>query len=208
MIVTDIIEVTKAKSRVFLDGEFAFVLYKGELRLYKIRKDEEVTQEAVDEICQVLLPKRAKKRSLMLLQKKDYTEEELRRKLKEGEYPQEAIDEAVSYVKSFRYIDDDRYCRAYINCYCLKWSRQQIMAKLITKGIDKSRILHIYEELQQNGEIEDADEFLIRDILRKKRYDAETADWKMRQKMYNHLAAKGFSGEKIRRILGEVTYEL
>ena len=56
MIVTDIIEVTKAKSRVFLDGEFAFVLYKGELRLYKIRKDEEIKQETVDEILGTLLP--------------------------------------------------------------------------------------------------------------------------------------------------------
>ena len=208
MIVTDIEEVTKVKSRVFLDGEFAFVLYKGELRLYKIQKGKELEQGIADEICQVLLPKRAKKRSMMLLQKKDYTEEELRRKLRDGEYPQGAIDEAVSYVKSFRYIDDDRYCRAYINCYCSRWSRQQIMAKLIAKGIDKNRVIRIYEELMEEGEVEDMEERLIRDILRKRHYDAETADWKIRQKMYLHLANKGFSSEKIRRILGEVTYEL
>ena len=42
MIVTDIIEVTKAKSRVYLDEEAAFVLYKGELRLYHICKGEEL----------------------------------------------------------------------------------------------------------------------------------------------------------------------
>ena len=207
MIVTDIVEVTKAKSRVFLDGEFAFVLYKGELRLYKIQKGKEMEQDILDEICQVLLPKRAKKRSMMLLQKKDYTEEELRRKLKEGEYPKEAIEEAVSYVKSFRYIDDDRYCRAYINCYGFKWSRQQIMTKLMNKGLDKKKIIQVYEEMMHEGEIEDVEERLIQDILRKKQYDAETADWKMRQKMYNHLAYKGFSSDKIRRILGEVTYE-
>ena len=54
MVVTDIIEVTKAKSRVFLDGEFAFVLYKGELRLYKLRKDEEVSERTVEEINKTL----------------------------------------------------------------------------------------------------------------------------------------------------------
>lgn len=207
MIVTDIVEVTKAKSRVVLDEEFAFVLYKGELRLYKIRKGEAITQETVDEILQVLLPKRAKKRSLMLLQKKDYTEEELRRKLYEGEYPQEVVEEAISYVKSFHYIDDDRYCRAYINCYCSKWSRQQITTKLMAKGIEKNRIKRVFEELMQEGEIEDMEEELICDILRKKHYDPQTADVKMRQKMYQHLAYKGFSSEKIKRILGEVTYE-
>ena len=74
MVVTDIIEVTKIKSRVFLDGEFAFVLYKGELRLYKLRKDGEVSEKTVVEILHTLLPKRAKKRSLMLLQKKVFPE--------------------------------------------------------------------------------------------------------------------------------------
>ena len=207
MIVTDIIEVTKAKSRVFLDGEFAFVLYKGELRLYNIRKGEEVMQETVDEILHVILPKRAKKRSLMLLQKKDYTEEELSRKLYDGEYPPEVVEEAVAYVKSFHYIDDDRYCRAYINCYSSKWSRQQITLKLMNKGISKERIKRVLEELQQEGELEDSEELLIHDILRKKHYDFHAADAKTRQKMYQHLAYKGFSSEKIRKALEEVTYE-
>ena len=207
MIVTDIVEVTKAKSRVFLDGEFAFVLYKGELRLYKMRKGEEVMQETVDEILHEVLPKRAKKRSLMLLQKKDYTEAELRRKLTEGEYPQEAVEEAVSYVKSFHYIDDERFCRAYINCYSVKWSRQQITTKLMAKGISKECIRRIFEELQQEGELENVEETLIQDILRKKHYDPQNADYKTRQKMYQHLAYKGFSQEMIKKALGEVTYE-
>lgn len=203
MVVTDIIEVTKAKSRVFLDGEFAFVLYKGELRLYKLRKDEEVSEKAVEEILHTLLPKRAKKRSLMLLQKKDYTEMELRRKLHEGEYPQNAIDEAIDYVKSFHYIDDERYCRAYINCYSSKWSKQQITTKLLAKGIDKRLTYTVYDELLQDGQLNCNEEDLIRDIVRKKHYDSNVSDVKQRQKLYQHLLYKGFSMEKIKQVLGE-----
>ena len=205
MVVTDIIEVTKAKSRVFLDGEFAFVLYKGELRLYKLRKNEEVSDKIVEEILHTLLPKRAKKRSLMLLQKKDYTEMELRRKLQEGEYPQSAVDEAIDYVKSFRYIDDERYCRAYINCYSSKWSKQQITTKLMAKGIDKRLTHTVYDELLQDGELNCNEEELIRDILRKKHYDPNVSDAKKRQKLYQHLLYKGFSMEQIKHVLGEYT---
>ncbi len=205
MVVTDIIEVTKAKSRVFLDGEFAFVLYKGELRLYKLRKDEEVSDATVDEILHTLLPKRAKKRSLMLLQKKDYTEMELRRKLQEGEYPQSAIDEAVDYVKSFQYIDDERYCRAYINCYASKWSKQQITTKLLAKGIDKRLTHAVYDELLRDGQLDYNEEELIRDIIRKKHYNPNVSDAKQRQKLYQHLLYKGFSMEQIRHVLGEYT---
>ena len=203
MVVTDITEVTKAKSRVFLDGEFAFVLYKGELRLYKLRKDEEVSKQTVEEILHTLLPKRAKKRSLMLLQKKDYTEMELRCKLQEGEYPQNAIDEALEYVKSFHYIDDERYCRAYINCYSSKWSKQQITTKLLSKGIDKRLTNTVYEELLQDGQLACDEEDLIRDILRKKHYDPLNTDSKQSQKLYQHLLYKGFSMEKIKQVLGE-----
>lgn len=205
MVVTDIIEVTKAKSRVFLDGEFAFVLYKGELRLYKLRKDEEVSDATVDEILHTLLPKRAKKRSLMLLQKKDYTEMELRRKLQEGEYPQSAIDEAIEYVKSFHYIDDERYCRAYINCYASKWSKQQITTKLLAKGIDKRLTHAVYDELLRDGQLDCNEEELIRDIIRKKHYNPNISDAKQRQKLYHHLLYKGFSMEQIRHVLGEYT---
>ena len=41
MTVTKIEEVTKAKCRIEIDQEFAFVLYKGELRMYHIREGEE-----------------------------------------------------------------------------------------------------------------------------------------------------------------------
>lgn len=203
MIVTDIVEVTKAKCRVFLDGEFAFVLYKGELRLYRIRKGEAIPEETIREIVHELLPKRAKKRSLMLLQKKDYTEMELRRKLQDGEYPTEAIEEAITYAKSFQYIDDDRYCTAYINCYSTKWSKQQITSKLMAKGIKKNRISRIYEQLVQDEELKSTEEELIREILRKKHYNPTVADSMAKRKMYQHLAYKGFSGDMIAKVLGE-----
>ena len=200
MIVTDIVELTKSKSRVFLDGEFAFVLYKGELRLYHVAKGNELAESDYEEITRVLLPKRAKKRSLMLLQKKDYTEEELRGKLVKGEYPAETIEEALAYVKSYRYIDDYRYCTSYISCYGDKWSKQQMMSKLLAKGVDKNTIQRAYEEVGKKGDLESEEE-LIYAILQKKHFDTETADIKSRQKMYRHLIYKGFSSEKISKFL-------
>lgn len=206
MIITDIVEVTKAKSRIYLDGEFAFVLYKGELRLYHIVKGQELAEDDYEEILHTVLPKRAKKRSLMLLQKKDYTEEELRRKLRDGEYPERIIEEALEYVKGYHYIDDYRYCISYITCYGDKWSRQQIMSKLLTKGVNKLDIQNAYEEVRLKGDVSSEEE-LIRAVLRKKQYNAETADIKAKNKMYQHLLYKGFSSSTIGRVLGEFISE-
>ena len=43
MIVTDIVELDKKRSKIFIDGEFSFVLYKGELRDYSIREGHELS---------------------------------------------------------------------------------------------------------------------------------------------------------------------
>jgi len=199
MTVTDIVELSKSRSRVYLDGEFAFVLYKGELRLYHIAKGSELSETEYEEITGIVLPKRAKKRCLMLLQKRDYTEEELRRKLREGEYPVSCIDEAIEYVKSYHYVDDYRYCISYISCYGDKCSKQQIMAKLLTKGVDKNCIHMAYEEACDKGDVASEEE-LIHETLKKKHFDISTSDTKAIQKMYRYLLYKGFSSEGVNRI--------
>lgn len=81
MTVTRIEGITSKKARIFIDNEFAFVLYKGELRLYKIREGEEIGKDEYREITEKLLPKRAKLRSMNLLKSKAYTERQLRDKL-------------------------------------------------------------------------------------------------------------------------------
>ena len=205
MIVTDIVELTKSRSRIYLDGEFAFVLYKGELRLYHITVGAELTEAQYGEIMGTVLPKRAKKRCLMLLQKKDYTEEELRRKLRLGEYPSACIDEAIAYVKSYGYVDDYKYSLAYVSCYGDKCSRQQILTRLLAKGVSKNCILEAYDEAMGKGNVASEEE-LIWAVLQKKHFDISTSDLKARQKMYRHLLYKGFSAEGIGRILN-TSYE-
>lgn len=201
MIVTDIVPVTKAKSKIYIDSSFAFVLYKGEIRFYKIRVNEELSFECYDEICEVLLPKRAKKRCLMLLQKRDYTEEQLRRKLKDGGYPFYAISEAIQYVKDYDYVNDARFCEAYIQCYCNSRSVQRMTMDLLKKGIEKVIIQDALEELLQRGEL-GSEEELIRNCLEKKHFNFNETDPKKKQKMISHLLYKGFSISNIMRVLG------
>lgn len=45
MLVTQVTELSKSRSKVYIDQEFAFVLYKGELRLYHIKEGEPLKEE-------------------------------------------------------------------------------------------------------------------------------------------------------------------
>ena len=82
MIITEIQEVTKAKVKVFIDYEFAFVLYKGELRTYGICEEKKLTEDVYRTIIDVVLTKRAKLRSMHLLKSRDYTRYALSEKLR------------------------------------------------------------------------------------------------------------------------------
>ncbi len=198
MVVSEIIELDKKRVKVHIDGEFAFVIYKGELRDFGIKVGQELTEASYQEIVGTVLPKRAKLRAMNLLQKKDYTEKKLRDKLSEGLYPKEIIDEAIEYVKSYKYLDDERFARDYINYQMALRSKTRIIQDLTAKGISKDVLMPIIEELyaDDGGESELEQ---INKLLAKKHYDPETTDFKEKQKIMAVLLRKGFQMSDIRR---------
>ena len=103
--------VTKTRFRIYLDGQFAFVLYKSELVSCKVKDGEEISDEQVEVILKGIILKRAKQKALSLLQSMDRTKSELRERLLRQDFPEKIADEAVRYVESFGYVDDRRYVR-------------------------------------------------------------------------------------------------
>lgn len=200
MIVTQITGVSKSRYRIFLDGQFAFILYKGELRQFHIREGEELSMDHYQHIMTQILPKRAKLRSMNLLQSKAYTRKQLEDKLKQGEYPPACIEEALAYVESYGYIDDRRYARDFIECYMQNKSRSRIETDLMKKGISKEVVREAFETLEELG-VEQNEMELVVKLLEKKKYCAKTATKQEQQKMYGFLYRKGFHSDIISRAL-------
>ena len=200
MIVTDITELSKSKYKIFIDDEFAFVLYKGELRQYGIKKDEQINKETYDEIITKVIKKRAKLRAMHLLEKRPYSERDMKNKLKENLYDDESIDEAIDYLKSFGYIDDHAYASQYIDTYTQNRSARRIEQDLMKKGISKDVIEEVLDRKRDEGELGD-EESMIRNLLKKRGFDPESADSKTIAKNVRFLYKKGFSAETIARVM-------
>ena len=114
MRITEIVPVTKAKYRVVTDEQLAFMLHKGELSRYRLKENGELPAETFQEIFKEILVKRAKLRAMHLLTRMDYTEAELEKKLMKGEYTPQAVKIAMDYVRSYHYLDDERYVTRYL----------------------------------------------------------------------------------------------
>lgn len=197
MVVTNIESITKTKYRVYIDDEFAFVLYKGELFKYQIHKDEEISEETIAGIKKEVLVKRAKLRAMHLLNAMPRTEQQLREKLAQNEYPEDVIEAAVSYVKSFGYINDEAYIRNFIISRKNSKSKREIVMLLGQKGLRGELVDNIVEEMYA----EESELSTIKEIMRKKRWNPSEMEEKEKQKMLAYLMRKGFSYEEIRRAL-------
>lgn len=206
MIVKEIEAVNKARYRVVLDENTAFVLYKGELNRFSIKQGEELSDEVYNDIFNNILPKRAKLRCMNLLKNRDYTRKQLEDKLRQGGYPKEIIDCAVDYVESYGYIDDERYARAFIEYNMKNKSRKRIETDLMKKGIGKDIINRVFDGLNSDGfEMDEA--VMINKLLVKKNYHAQLATVDEKRKMFAFLYRKGFNCDIIRRaLLLDITY--
>lgn len=190
-IITAIEEYHKSKYKIFINDEFAFVLYKGELRRYGIKKGIPMTKELYHELVDQVLTKRAKLRAMHLLEKNDRTEADVRRKLRDNLYPQAAIDAAITYVMNYHYIDDERYAQNYIHYKSSTSSKNEIKQTLLRRGIRKD----IVEEALSISEIDETN--LIMKLIQKRCKEPQMISYEEKQKLFGYLYRKGFHFDQI-----------
>lgn len=200
-VVTQIEELDKKRCKVYVDQEFAFVLYKGEIAEYKIKENHPIGDKTYHIIKKELLPKRAKKRSLNLLQKRSYTERKLREKLSEGCYTEDIIDETIDYVKSFQYIDDYEYACRYIFYHKESETRKKMEEKLMVKGIERETLLKAFADSYSEDEAFELEFEQAKKLLCKRNFDAENTNWEEKQKTYAFLLRKGISSSAIKKAM-------
>lgn len=196
MIITEIKPINHKKSKVYIDEEFAFVLYKGEVRRYQLQEMEPISEEDYNEILQEVLLKRGKARALHLLESMDRTEEQMRRKLKEGGYPSKIIEQILDYVKDYHYVDDSRYASGYLRVKGTTKSIRQMRCELQQKGVSSEVI---QEVLEQEESIDES--AAIRRWIEKKQIDLEQISQEQLWKFYQFLLRKGFRYEDIQHEL-------
>lgn len=186
--------------KIYIDEEYAFTLYAGEIRTCGIEQGREIDPQVYRDIMEELLPRRAKLRAMNLLTKRPYTVAQLKDKLQMGGYPDTIVQEALAYVASFGYVDDERYARDYIESGMERRSKRRIFADLLIRGVPEEIIRNAWENVAgaESGELEKEQ---ISRWLVKKNFSVNEAGPKEKQKMMAFLYRKGFDTENIRSVL-------
>ena len=198
MIVKAVVPVDKRKCKVFLEGDFAFVLYKSEAARFHIEEGNDLPAKTYEMIEEEILLKRARDRALYLLQSQSRTQAEMIKKLKDDGYSQSVTERVLSFLQEYHFIDDNAYTENYIHVNKGRKSKRQITYELQQKGVDRDQIRQMLEENPVD------EEETVRALLKKKTGGRIPEDKKEIQKLAAFLGRKGFSFEVISRVLRDV----
>lgn len=198
MIVKAVVPVDKRKCKFFLEGDFAFVLYKSEAARFHIEEGNDLPAKTYEMIEEEILLKRARDRALYLLQSQGRTQTEMIKKLKDDGYSQSVTERVLSFLQEYHFIDDNAYTENYIHVNKGRKSKRQITYELQQKGVDRDQIRQMLEENPVD------EEETVRALLKKKTGGRIPEDKKEIQKLAAFLGRKGFSFEVISRVLRDV----
>lgn len=158
--------------------------------------DEDLDFETYKKILRENDFNRCKNEALKQISYRARTSFDLKNKLKEKKYDQEAIDKVIQFLEDYDLIDDELYVKSFVNdkSKINNWSKGKIMYKLKAKHINDGLIDTYLNEISDQEEYEKAYEAGL--------HKKESIDDK--NKVYRFLASRGFSYDIIRDVLGDL----
>ena len=129
----------------------------------------------------------------------EHCEKEMRDKLKRWGIDESAQNRIIQQLINERYIDDERYARAFIKDKIRynKWGRRKVQQGLWLKHIDPEIQQRVLDEIDDSEYLD-----VLRPLLKQKRKTIKTQnDYELNQKLVRFALGRGFTFDIIRQCL-------
>lgn len=129
----------------------------------------------------------------------EHCEQEMRDKMRRWELDAAAQDRIITRLTTERYIDNERYARAFVKDKILynKWGRRKVQQALWQKHIDNDIQQRVLDEIDEKTYLD-----VLRPLLKQKRKSIKAAsDYELNQKLVRFALGRGFGFDIIRQCL-------
>ena len=147
----------------------------------------------------------ARKKALQLLEYKDRTVKGLSDRLRQAGFSDEAVRDAVCYMASFGYLNDERYAENYIRFHHAGSSRKKLTAQLSRLGVDIHTVAQAWETVMLDESHDERAQ--LRHLMEKKYGSKPTSDPVELRRRIGYFARRGFEYEDIMAVLQTYTCE-
>jgi regulatory protein len=104
----------------------------------------------------------------------------------------------VDKLVSYKFLDDEEYCKVYVDYNLKNKGAKKIKFELLKKGVNENIINNELENIDTNRQIEGAKALASR-YMKNKEWDL-----KNKNKLYNHLLSKGYDYEIIQSAIKDL----
>jgi regulatory protein len=129
----------------------------------------------------------------------EHCQHEMLEKMKRWELSEEAQARIMSKLIAERYVDDERYARAFVNDKIRynKWGRRKVQQGLWLKRIDKDIQQTVLDEIDEQEYLN-----VLKPLLKQKRKSIKAnSDYELNQKLVRFALSRGFTFDIIRQCL-------
>lgn len=132
----------------------------------------------------------------------EYCESDLRKKMQRWDMPDGAEDAVITQLTKERFIDEERFARAFVRekFRFNKWGKVRITLELKRKGIDQFVIEDALEEIPS----EDNMDILSNLLASKKKTVKGKSDYEIKCKLIRFALSRGFEMDDINRVIDKI----
>lgn len=197
MEITEIEKVKGSRYKIFVDGEYWYIIDFELIYQNNLAVGTNVTQELLEQIKTQAQSRTARERALYLLGYRDHSSKELYDKLIKS-VDKKIASQTVQKMIEINLIDDEKYAKKLVQYFfeTKRFGTKKIVFELMQKGIDKElaqKVVFEYNENNDNSE-------LITELIEKK-YARYLVDEKGKQKVINALLRLGHNFSDIKKAL-------
>lgn len=195
------------KVNVYVDEKYRFSMTLNSLLgIDGIKVGDEITEDDIMRLQQKDEGQLALLKVFDIVSRSLQTEYNIRKKLIEKKFSDEAIDYAIEKAKGYNYINDETYVKSFVQYRAIpnKWGEKKVLQELYLKGIDRQFAEPIVKEY-----CEDYIMFENACALAKKKLNSLKGleEYKQRNKIYYYLSMKGYSYDIISSVLNKIFEE-
>jgi regulatory protein len=186
------------KAEVFLDnnslGEFAVeTIVKENLKVGK-----NIDEKVLTDLLNKKETKLAFDKAVDYLSKNMKTQKEIYNYLIAKKFSEDISNSVVDKLVSYKYLNDEDYCKVYVDYNLKNKGAKKIKFELLKKGVNENIINSELESVDLDRQIEGA-KTLASKYMKNKEWDL-----KNKNKLYNHLLSKGYDYETIQNAVKDL----
>lgn len=191
----------KKRFNIFVDDAFFCGLLKEVAVVARLKVGKEISEEELYKLIFDSEVKMAFEKASSFLGTREHSKKELFEKLLKKGYEKPVIEETISKLEEYHYVDDELFAKHFAEQNS-RYSKVVIEGKLRQKGVDADIIKTVLEDIDDGQEYELCKKQTQKLILQKKSDDS-----KIKEKIFASLIRKGFKTNDIKKALSEFYFD-